>query len=196
MNGTTSDKVINELRTIFAYFGLPRAIVSDNGPPFNAKEFVKFCQNNNIECLKSPPYHPQSNGWAECGVRTVKQSLKKMVLESSNKVEWSLLLARLLIKYRNTPVSTTGITPNDRSFCFRPTILMDALTCKMKARKTETNGQAETTSTHNASKQHGHNKIYTGASMTYSLNEIVLYRNEFKKETKWLKANQQISLQN
>lgn len=32
MTKTTRDKLIAELRTILAYFGLPKVIVSDNGP--------------------------------------------------------------------------------------------------------------------------------------------------------------------
>lgn len=105
MKTTTSEKLIIELRTIFTYFGLPHTVVSDNGPPFNSREFIDFCGNNNINCLKSPPYHPQSNGWAECGVRTVKQSLRKMLIENKSNVHMNLLLARFLLKYRNTPVT-------------------------------------------------------------------------------------------
>lgn len=55
MKITTRAKLIAVLRTIFAYFGLPVKIVSDNGPPFNSNEFIKFCKNNGIECSKSPP---------------------------------------------------------------------------------------------------------------------------------------------
>lgn len=177
MRTTTSSKVIEELRTIFAYFGLPRTIVSDNGPPFNAKEFLRFCENNNIVCMKSPPYHPQSNGWAERGVQTVKQSLRKMLFESRN-ANSSLLLSRFLIKYRNTPVTTTGQTPSDRIFRYRPTILMDGLS-KSKIppsqEKINTSSEKKVTGNMNAIK-------------AFKLNEIVLYRNEFKNEIKWLKA--------
>lgn len=152
MKSTTGDKVIAELRTIFTYFGLPHSIVSDNGPPFSSKEFLKFCKNNNIVCLKSPPYHPQSNGWAECGVRTVKQSLRKMSLESGNGSDMALTLARFLIKYRNTPVTTTGIPPNDCIFRYRPVILMDALTSKAKQSVKQTTENHQQISPHNTSK--------------------------------------------
>lgn len=132
MKTTTSSKLIEELRTIFAYFGLPKTVVSDNGPPFNSREFIKFCTNNGIACLKSPPYHPQSNGWAECGVRTVKQSLRKMLVETKC-ADSSLLLSRFLFKYRNTPVTTTGKCPTELIFRFRPTTLMDVLTSEKTA---------------------------------------------------------------
>lgn len=180
MTSTTSSKVIGELRIIFGYFGLPTMIVSDNGPPFNSHEFIRFCQNNDIKCMKSPPYHPQSNGWAECGVRTVKQSLKKMLIESGNCVANSaLLLARFLIKYRNTPVTTTGQTPSDRIFNYRPRTLMDVLNAESKTYEIRKAVMNEKTSEHTA------NII---AHTTYKVNELVVYRNENHNEVKWLKA--------
>ncbi|XP_037929719.1 uncharacterized protein K02A2.6-like [Teleopsis dalmanni] len=75
---TDAITVIEALRSTFAIFGLPKKIVTDNGPPFSSKAFIEFCINNNIECLKSPPYHPQSNGTAERGVQTVKNALRKV----------------------------------------------------------------------------------------------------------------------
>lgn len=187
MKSTTCEKLIGELRTIFAYFGLPRMVVSDNGPPFNAREFIRFCNNNNIECLKSPPYHPQSNGWAECGVRTVKNSLRKMLLESGNNATVPLLLSRFLIKYRNTPVTTTGMCPNERIFTYRPTILMDALKCKPKSLLANTDEEKADKLTMVAGTKQSTN-MNSKTSKTYSPNEMVLYRNEFKKEAKWMKA--------
>lgn len=156
---------------------------------FNSKEFRKFCSNNNIECLKSPPYHPQSNGWAECGVRTVKQSLRKMLNETTNTSNMPLLISRFLIKYRNTPVTTTGVTPNDRIFIFRPATLMDALRCRAtpsNAVNTEIEKSPEKPTTRPKATTNSASAANTNKK--YALNELVLYRNEFKKEIKWLKA--------
>lgn len=174
MPSTKCDKVIDELRVIFAYFGLPCKMVADNGPPFNAKELRAFCNRNGIHYMNSPPYHPQSNGWAECGVRTVKSSLKKMLIESGKGVNSKLLLARFLIKYRNTPVTTTNQTPSDRIFLHRPRILMHVLTCK-QTKGTEV-------------KRIEPNQSHTTTQKTYKIGEMVVYRNEFKNDTKWLKA--------
>ena len=38
MKTTTADPTINAMRNIFARYGLPTQVVSDNGPPFQAKE--------------------------------------------------------------------------------------------------------------------------------------------------------------
>nr|CAI5855280.1 unnamed protein product [Callosobruchus analis] len=76
-NGTNAKNIILKLKETFAIFGLPVELVSDNGPPFNSQEFIAFCQANGIKPIKSPPYHPQSNGLAERNVQTVKKSLEK-----------------------------------------------------------------------------------------------------------------------
>lgn len=66
--GSNANEIILKLKEIFSIYGLPVEIVSDNGPPFSSSEFNAFCQANGIKSIKSPPYHPQSNGSAERGV--------------------------------------------------------------------------------------------------------------------------------
>lgn len=74
----TSAAVIDELQTVFARFGLPETIVSDNGPCFASTEFDSFLQSNGIKHFTSAPYHPASNGLAERAVQIVKKGLKKV----------------------------------------------------------------------------------------------------------------------
>ncbi|KAJ8867414.1 hypothetical protein PR048_031215 [Dryococelus australis] len=74
MGSTIVSKVIEKLISSFAIFGILSTLVTDNGPPFNSDEFIKFCKGNEIQVLKSPPYHPQSSGLAERGVQTGKKS--------------------------------------------------------------------------------------------------------------------------
>ena len=44
MKSTTTSKVLDLLRFIFARYGLPEQLVSDNGPQFTSAEFNEFCQ--------------------------------------------------------------------------------------------------------------------------------------------------------
>lgn len=137
MHGTTCAKVIEVLRTIFAYFGLPKTLVADNGPPFNSMEFKKFCTQNSIKYLNSPPYHPQSNGWAECAVRNTKNCLKKMCTDAKTKhLPMQIKIDNFLSKYRNTPVTTTGKSPNELLFIFRTRTVVSILSNNKQEEKT------------------------------------------------------------
>lgn len=44
-NGYSSSFVIAKLKSIFSTHGIPCTFISDNGPPFNSKEFRTFCRN-------------------------------------------------------------------------------------------------------------------------------------------------------
>lgn len=118
------ENLVNKLREIFAYFGIPKTIISDNGPPFSSEGFIKFCSVNSINCMKSPPYHPESNGTAERAVQTVKTHLKKYFLDpQSSSLPLSVMLSNLLLKYRLTPSTVTGRSPNDCIFIHKRNVL-------------------------------------------------------------------------
>ena len=102
----TSDVVIQELRTLFAQFGLPETIVTDNGSCFVSEEFEAFLKENGIMHITSALYHPSTNGLAERAVQVLKQGLKKVTTGSLR-----TRLARVLLSYRITPQSSTGVSP-------------------------------------------------------------------------------------
>ena len=65
-----SKSTIKVQRSLFAHFGLPDQIVTDNGTPFVSDEFSEFLRDNGIRHLRSSPHHPQNNGEAERFVGT------------------------------------------------------------------------------------------------------------------------------
>ena len=76
MKSTTSAQTILVLRAMFARFGLPKQLVSDNGPQFMSDEFEQFLVRNGVSHIRSSSYHPSTNGAAECLVQTVKQAFR------------------------------------------------------------------------------------------------------------------------
>ena len=62
MSGTTSTRVITVLKSWFSRHGIPVIIISDNGPPFNSKDFKTFSKEWDFHQTISSPYHAQSNG--------------------------------------------------------------------------------------------------------------------------------------
>ena len=73
----TEQKICNFMwRAIICRFGIPRALVSDNGKQFDNAKFRDFCAKLGIKNYYSSPAHPQSNGQAEVTIRTLKAALK------------------------------------------------------------------------------------------------------------------------
>lgn len=73
MNTTTAVTTGEAIRSVFAAYGLPRVVVTDNGPQFRLHEFECFVKENGFSHPLTPPYHPQSNGAVEKSVQTKKK---------------------------------------------------------------------------------------------------------------------------
>ena len=118
----TSQAVIHELRGVFARFGIPEMVVTDNGSCFVSEEFEAYLVKNGIKHTTSAPYHPASNGLAERAVQIVKRGLKK---DTSGDIHTRL--ARVLLNYRLAPQNTTGISPSELLLGRRPRTRLDLL---------------------------------------------------------------------
>ncbi len=111
LNSTTAEKTCEILRTLFASYGLPEEIVTDNGPQFISSAFKSFLKRNGVRHTLVPPYHPASNGAAERSVQILKRNLEKQVLQKGAFLPMAHRLANFLYAYRNTPHTVTGVTP-------------------------------------------------------------------------------------
>ena len=107
-SSSTSTATIELLRKTFASLGLPEVVVSDNAAAFTSTEFTDFLRRNGIRHVRTPPYHPASNGLAERAVQTFKEGIKRLKGESLNN--------RFLFKYRLTPHTSTGVSPAELMF--------------------------------------------------------------------------------
>ncbi|KAL0892417.1 hypothetical protein ABMA27_015532 [Loxostege sticticalis] len=105
---TAARYTLNKLEEVFARWGLPRQLVTDNGPPFTSSDFAHFMTRHGIEHIFSAPYHPASNGAAENAVRTIKRAIKKAIRK---KEDIQTFLNKFLLHYRNTEHCTTGESP-------------------------------------------------------------------------------------
>ena len=106
----TEQKIRNFVwRVIICRFGIPRALVSDNGKQFDNARFRDFCVELGIKNYYSSLAHSQSNGKAEVTIRTLKASLKTKLEDLKGK--WVEYLPEVLWAYRTTRRSATQETP-------------------------------------------------------------------------------------
>lgn len=199
MVSTNLSKVIEKLTAFFSLFGLPNEIVTDNGPPFQSHGFKMFCRNHGIKCTKSPPYHPQSNGQAERFVRTVKTVFKKFCLENRTE-NLNQRVNKFLIYHRNTPSSTTSLTPAQLLFSYKPKILLDLVNNKKKVQfdisKNKIHVENSSKCKVNKNNISKNNEQYLRKGklknertyFKYKVNEDVLYLNHFRSFVRWIPA--------
>ncbi|CAL1280694.1 unnamed protein product [Larinioides sclopetarius] len=109
MKNITASFTIHHLRILFAHYGIPLTLVSDNSASFTSYEFRHFLKLNNIKHITSAPFHSATNGQAESIVQLFKASLKSSRGDSG---DLNVKLQRFLLQYRITPHSLTGETPS------------------------------------------------------------------------------------
>ena len=97
---TTSPATIQAMKAIFSRHGIPHTLCSGNGLQFDSAEFRSFSDRYSFTHTTSSPHYPQSNGFIERGVKTVKK-----LLRTSDDPYLAIL------NYRATPLHWCGQSP-------------------------------------------------------------------------------------
>lgn len=181
----TADIVIEKLRKFFSVYGLCKVLVSDNGPPFNSSKFLAFCKANDIDCLKSPPYHPQSNGLAERNVQTAKKALIRFCLDSGDK-KMEYLVDKYLMNSRHTPTTTMKRTPSELVFSYKQKTKIDIINDKQIKQNNDVEFGHDKMKMNKKDEKISHDTKQK--SEEFEENQKVLYRNHFKDWVKWIPA--------
>ena len=113
MKTISSSNIVRAMEEIFGRLGVVDTIVSDNGTQFTSKLFEKMCLLNNIQHIKTAPYHPASNGQCEKTVDTVKRTLKKLTPDGKN---LSAHIPVFLQVFLSTPNPITRKSPFELMF--------------------------------------------------------------------------------
>ncbi|XP_054279149.1 uncharacterized protein K02A2.6-like [Macrosteles quadrilineatus] len=109
LQNMTSVYVVNSLKSVFSRHGIPRVVISGFDTSFNSSEFENFSKCWEFKHVRTSPHYSQSNGMVERAVQSVKNLIKKSVLEKTD-----LYLA--LLELRNTPISCNLPSPAEILF--------------------------------------------------------------------------------
>ena len=138
LNKITTHGVNKALKTMFARYGVPDVVVSDNGPQFGSAEFTTFAKKWGFEHITSSSCYPQSMN----ALKTVKRLFTKC--HASGQSEYLALL-----DWHNTPSEGIGTSPVQRLFGRRCETLLPMSGTLLQPRYST----AEDTSALNAQKQ-------------------------------------------
>ncbi|GKA68856.1 reverse transcriptase domain-containing protein [Tanacetum coccineum] len=109
------------LKSLFARFGAPRAIISDRGTHFCNDQFAKVMLKYGVTHRLSTAYHPQTSGQVEVSNRGLKRIIKRTI--GKNRASWSDKLDDVLWAFRTaykTPIRCTPYKLVYRKECHLP----------------------------------------------------------------------------
>nr|GEV58952.1 reverse transcriptase domain-containing protein [Tanacetum cinerariifolium] len=101
--------VVKFLKSLFAWFGTPRAIISDRSTHFCNEQFAKVKLKYGVTHRLSTAYHSQTSGQVEVSNRGLKCILERTVGE--NRASWSKKLEDVLWTFRTAYKTPIGCTP-------------------------------------------------------------------------------------
>jgi ribonuclease HI len=102
--------IINFLQeNIFARFGCPKRLVTDNAAAFKDKHLVKLCEELGIQLVHSTAYYPQGNGLAESSNKSLVRIIKKLLEQNAR--GWDSKLKFALWADRVTCKKSIGTSP-------------------------------------------------------------------------------------
>ena len=95
---------------VFCRFGVPIALLSDQGKEVDGKVMHEICRLLDIDKLHTSPYKPSTNSALERFHRSLNSMLGKVVKESQT--DWDERLPFVMAAYRASRHESTGYSPN------------------------------------------------------------------------------------
>ena len=99
LKSMTAQPIADHIKQIFAKYGWPNALVSDNRPCYASEIFKQLMKEYQVNHIPSSLHYCQSNGLAEKYVQIIKNLFHKAKEEGQD-------LHKCLMTYRNTPLSS------------------------------------------------------------------------------------------
>nr|XP_029728007.1 uncharacterized protein K02A2.6-like [Aedes albopictus] len=117
VRSTRSELVVKMLVDLTSVFGTPQRMITDRGTAFTAGVFRRFCDEHHINHVLVAVGSPRANGQVERVNRVLLTSVRSMLNEDR---KWDTCLPALQWAINNTPNATTGVSPGELVFTFKP----------------------------------------------------------------------------
>ena len=101
---SNANKVISLLKEMFLEHGIPEVLCPDNGPQYVSAQFADFCISWSISHETSSLHYPQSNGFDEACIKSVKHALQRAKYSGAD-------CQLALLALRATPIDTKLLSP-------------------------------------------------------------------------------------
>ena len=107
---TSANNLIYIFDSVFAHFGFPENVISDNGPPFKSHAIHEYMKSKAINHRRITPLWPQANGEIERFMTSLSKIIQAAHIEGK---DWEEEMLKFLMAYRVTPHSATKVPPAD-----------------------------------------------------------------------------------
>ena len=104
----TASRITTEIVRLFAVYGIPDILHSDQGTNFESTIFQQTLEAFGINKRRTTAYHPQCDGMVERMNRSLLQLLRAYVEKD---YEWERYLPLVLYAYRTAVHTSTGVSP-------------------------------------------------------------------------------------
>jgi transposase InsO family protein len=112
----TAATVVEALRSLFAEYGPPLVLKSDNGSAFGAAAVQELLEQHGVKNLFSPPYMPRYNGSIEAGIGSLTSRTEQFAARRGYPGDWTwddAAAARLQANATARPRGPGGPTPDE-----------------------------------------------------------------------------------
>ena len=119
---SNANKVVLLLKEMFSEHGIPKVLHSDNGPQYASAQFANFCISWGITHKTSSLHYPQSNGFTEACIKSIKHVLQWAKYSGANP-------QLALLALPDTPINTKLPSPAEMLYQCRLRTTISAKIC-------------------------------------------------------------------
>lgn len=105
-----ADKICDILQQQFLLYGVPQALICDNGKQFVSQHFKDICEKHNCKIWYTPNYHPQANPTERVN-RVIGTSISAFIKNKKHN-EWDVNIYDIGHAIRSSIHESTGYSPS------------------------------------------------------------------------------------